>query len=485
MTQFFSVENLQSFLEKNPDSLAFAHLAARLIDEGEYQKAVEVCNKGLAKNPHYSFGHFILGTAHYHIKNYTDAKKELEKALAYDPNNPRAWEILSAINDILNLNDDSRESNLHLYLIDSLKGDASSNYLPTQESPSFELSETKSSADEVTRIDEGAQAADTETEGEENLEQIMDNVVESGEQEYDFEKALNEVFRNKEAESAPESDAEKEEEIADFSGPEEKSEVEEEKVSADEFTSAIESFFEESQEKESDTLSSEEEQSIEQSEMEEISETGTEDQTIYQELSPEQEEVKEESDKSPEETEELTIGEEKAEKTPDDEFLDFTTFVSDVIKDTDDKSEDKKEIGFEELALPEDEQKPEMITGEPEETGEPKSSLPESETDIPVEADFDAEILPKEEEKPVAEPDESVPEMDIPEESVPQKIKTKFEKPPILSPTLGEIYIAQGRFEEAIDVFNQLLDKDPENTRFKRKIDDLQKIMLKKKSGSE
>jgi pentatricopeptide repeat protein len=59
----------------------------------------------------------------------------------------------------------------------------------------------------------------------------------------------------------------------------------------------------------------------------------------------------------------------------------------------------------------------------------------------------------------------------------------KVNKPPILSPTLGEIYIAQGRFEEAIEVFKQLLQKDSQNTRFRRKIDDLQKILTKKNLG--
>jgi lipoprotein NlpI len=70
MSQFFSTENLKSFIQQNPDSLAFAHLGARLIDEGEYQGAIEICQKGLEKHPDYSFGHFILGTAHYHVKNY-------------------------------------------------------------------------------------------------------------------------------------------------------------------------------------------------------------------------------------------------------------------------------------------------------------------------------------------------------------------------------------------------------------------------------
>ncbi|MCB0293148.1 MAG: tetratricopeptide repeat protein, partial [Calditrichaeota bacterium] len=61
---------------------------------------------------------------------------------------------------------------------------------------------------------------------------------------------------------------------------------------------------------------------------------------------------------------------------------------------------------------------------------------------------------------------------------------TRFGRPPILSPTLGEIYISQGRYEEAIDVFRQLLEKDPRNRRYQKKIDDIGKI-LEKKSGEQ
>jgi predicted Zn-dependent protease len=57
-------------------------------------------------------------------------------------------------------------------------------------------------------------------------------------------------------------------------------------------------------------------------------------------------------------------------------------------------------------------------------------------------------------------------------------------RPPILSPTIGEIYIAQGRFNEAIQVFKQLLEKDPQNSKFQKKIDDIEKIVEKQKSQS-
>ncbi len=54
-------------------------------------------------------------------------------------------------------------------------------------------------------------------------------------------------------------------------------------------------------------------------------------------------------------------------------------------------------------------------------------------------------------------------------------------KPPIISSTLGEIYISQGRFQEAIQVFEQLLQQDPDNPHFKRKIREIQNLIDKQK----
>ena len=47
----------------------------------------------------------------------------------------------------------------------------------------------------------------------------------------------------------------------------------------------------------------------------------------------------------------------------------------------------------------------------------------------------------------------------------------------IVSSTLGEIYLAQGQFQEALDVFKQLLDKEPENDKLKRKIKDISALL--------
>jgi tetratricopeptide (TPR) repeat protein len=50
-------------------------------------------------------------------------------------------------------------------------------------------------------------------------------------------------------------------------------------------------------------------------------------------------------------------------------------------------------------------------------------------------------------------------------------------KSAIVSPTLGEIYLAQGQFAEAKEIFVQLLANDPENPKLQRKLSDIEALL--------
>jgi tetratricopeptide (TPR) repeat protein len=60
--------------------------------------------------------------------------------------------------------------------------------------------------------------------------------------------------------------------------------------------------------------------------------------------------------------------------------------------------------------------------------------------------------------------------------SQPKKEKKKDDSP-ILSPTLGEIHMVQGRFQEARKIFEKILEKEPDNEKLKRKIRDIDDIL--------
>ncbi len=60
-------------------------------------------------------------------------------------------------------------------------------------------------------------------------------------------------------------------------------------------------------------------------------------------------------------------------------------------------------------------------------------------------------------------------------------IEDIMSNPSLLTPTFGEILIAQKKFDNARHVFMELLKKEPENTRFKKKVDFLDKLVAMNK----
>lgn len=477
MNDFFSTENLKNVHQNNPDTLLFAHLAARYIEENEFQKAIDLCNKGLNKHPNYAFGHFILGLAHYHIKNYTDAKKELEIALAYDPTSPKAWEVLSTINEILNLSDDAKESNLNSYLIDYFNKDASPNFLPAEETPIPEIQDYLKPS-EIHESDKTEELSSEVT--EEEIDNIVKNAM-SGDNEFDFEKTLNEVFNEYDTEDklegagevkeGPERAAESEESLTEQESEKSEDLEKESMVSADEFSSALESFFSKYEEKDESKKPTEVELVDSPSEPEETPPTdiSSEDMTAPDEETTDSTiEVTPDKKKSQEETQEevkkIPSGTDITFDEQQEDLIDFSSVVSDIIKET-------EEPGMQETKVTE-EKEAETTPGD-----YPTDS--EKDIDIPTETDFTSpEMIPDEDQ--VDSDQSSMIDLDL---SQSEEMGSR-KKPPILSPTLGEIYIAQGRFEEAISVFKALLKKNPQNTRYKRKLEDVKKILTKKKSGS-
>jgi|GEM_PF-3012685 len=140
---------------------------------------------------------------------------------------------------------------------------------------------------------------------------------------------------------------------------------------------------------------------------------------------------------------------------------------------------------------------------------EPISPPPPPPQEIPEQP-----LVPMEEEKPVLEkePMEFLPAEETAEsyqESIPvSPEKRPSEPPPLISsqeteqppppvsepknvsqipktfvtPTLGEIYIAQGQYEKALQIYQALLEKNPNEKRYKEKIEEIQR-KLRESSG--
>jgi tetratricopeptide (TPR) repeat protein len=55
--------------------------------------------------------------------------------------------------------------------------------------------------------------------------------------------------------------------------------------------------------------------------------------------------------------------------------------------------------------------------------------------------------------------------------------KPGFSKPPIISSTYGEILISQGQLTQALSVFTKLLERDPDNKRYQKKVEQLKQMI--------
>jgi len=67
--------------------------------------------------------------------------------------------------------------------------------------------------------------------------------------------------------------------------------------------------------------------------------------------------------------------------------------------------------------------------------------------------------------------------LSVDDSSLPLNAKNRAEKPKekFVTPTLGEIYAAQGQYAKAISVFELLLKKSPDNEWYKTKLEYLKK----------
>ncbi|MFZ0390043.1 MAG: hypothetical protein WAN36_06250, partial [Calditrichia bacterium] len=115
MAEFYSEENLKTVVDARPDSLLFAHLAVKLLEQDKLQQAIDVCKKGVSHHPEYAFGHYIYGLTLFESGDIDAAKHQLETAVACSPQMAGAWKALSRVNESLNLQALAEENRLHYF----------------------------------------------------------------------------------------------------------------------------------------------------------------------------------------------------------------------------------------------------------------------------------------------------------------------------------------------------------------------------------
>jgi len=92
------IQSLEARLAHEPQSPLFARLAAYYLSSGRAKDALRVCDNGLAHFPFYSTAHLIKGNALVSLGMTAEAKHEYEVVREFMPTNETATRLWSGIN---------------------------------------------------------------------------------------------------------------------------------------------------------------------------------------------------------------------------------------------------------------------------------------------------------------------------------------------------------------------------------------------------
>jgi len=99
MADFFHqrISSLEERLSKEPQSPLFARLASHYLQAGRAEDALRLCDEGLSHYPFYSTGHLIKGNALLELKMMAEAKREFQVVRELLPNNEAAARLYASI----------------------------------------------------------------------------------------------------------------------------------------------------------------------------------------------------------------------------------------------------------------------------------------------------------------------------------------------------------------------------------------------------
>src|SRR5574341_1211730 len=82
--EFGGLESLQVLLQQNPNSLTFGRVADALRQQGRLDEAIQLCEEGIRRHPYYVTGHIVLGKCYLQKKLFDQAEKEFKRVLMFD-----------------------------------------------------------------------------------------------------------------------------------------------------------------------------------------------------------------------------------------------------------------------------------------------------------------------------------------------------------------------------------------------------------------
>lgn len=89
-----TIEEYQLILMRDPSSKVFAPLAEAYRKMGLVQQALEICERGVQKNPNYVSGLVAYGKILIELENYKESIEQLKKAVSFKSDNVLANRLL-------------------------------------------------------------------------------------------------------------------------------------------------------------------------------------------------------------------------------------------------------------------------------------------------------------------------------------------------------------------------------------------------------
>ena len=448
-TQF---EVLKSRLQQDPDSLLFARIADGLLTREQIDEAIGICEEGIRKHPYYVTGHMVLGKCYLKKKLFDLAEKEFKRVILFDP------KYIAA----------------HRYYGDLMREVGWDNTCEMSYRKILSIDPLDSSAKEML----------------ETLERIKPKEKEIVTPEYIPEEQMPEIIDRPQAEQATATSAHSStepinldddlfsetgsEETFDEDRPTQSSEADENVI-----TTILEDIFdddtEEAKSKDEDMHDTIDELNIKISPRR-PSGPVTQEQSV-EDVKPDEAEKPGEDD--------LGGGFDRFEE----DTIEFNE-IPDIGSETTEHMRASEDFEIEFITAKTEEEAAEVenmfdaLDDDNDDLFQKIEAADEGELDVPEMVvpssggvtQFEDESIPtiEPEQKPV-ESGQAEKEEPEPVDSPASDDSLTIEREKIVTPTLGEIYAAQGQYAKAINVFELLLKKDPANPGYQEKISFLQK----------
>lgn len=91
------VEKYEQILAQDPASTVFVELAKALIEQGEHQRAISICQSGLTHHQKSVVGRVLWGKALINLGRPAEAMEQFDKAVAIDRENPHAYNLIGEV----------------------------------------------------------------------------------------------------------------------------------------------------------------------------------------------------------------------------------------------------------------------------------------------------------------------------------------------------------------------------------------------------